>query len=82
MPSSSLLLRGPKGIDLVEAEAPDLVMADFCLSDMNGLDLVAKVREFSDVPLVIIVEQETGMERARVLESRGRLLYHQVIQSC
>ena len=60
---------GSKGIELVEVEAPDLVMADFCLPDMSGLDLVAKVREFSDVPLVILVEQETGMERSRVLEA-------------
>ena len=60
---------GSKGIELVEAEAPDLVMVDFCLPDMSGLDLVAKVREFSDVPLVILVEQETQMERSRVLEA-------------
>ena len=61
---------GSKGIELVEAEAPDLVVADFCLPDMNGLDLVAKVREFSDVPLVITVDQETGgMERSKVLEA-------------
>jgi two-component system KDP operon response regulator KdpE len=60
---------GSNGIDLVEAEAPDLVIADFCLADMSGLDLVGKVREFSDVPLVILVDQETGMERSRVLET-------------
>jgi len=60
---------GSRGIELVEAEVPDLVMADFCLPDMNGLDLVAKVREFSDVSLVILVEQEIGMDRCRALEA-------------
>jgi len=59
---------GSQGIEMLEAEAPDLVMADFCLPDMNGLDLVSKVREFSDVPLVIFAEQEIGAEKARVLE--------------
>jgi DNA-binding response OmpR family regulator len=60
---------GLNGIELVEVEAPDLVMAEFRLPDMSGLDLVVKVREFSDVPLSIIMEQEIGMERGRVLEA-------------
>ena len=60
---------GATGIELVEAEAPDLVMADFCLPDMSGLDLVAKVREFSDVPLVITMDHEIGMDRSKVLEA-------------
>jgi len=60
---------GATGIELVETEAPDLVMADFCLPDMSGLDLVAKVREFSDVPLVITVDHEIGMDRSKVLEA-------------
>ena len=60
---------GSQGIELLEAEAPNLVMVDFCLLEMNGLELVAKVRELSDVPLIIIAQQETGMERARVLEA-------------
>ena len=59
---------GSKGIELVEAEAPDLVMADFSLPDMNGLELVGNVCEFSNVPVIILVGQETEMERARVLE--------------
>ena len=60
---------GATGIELVETEAPDLVMADFCLPDMSGLDLVAKVREFSDVPLVITMDHEIGMDRSKVLEA-------------
>lgn len=60
--------QGSKGIELVEAEAPDLVMADFSLPDMNGLDLVGKVREFSDVPLTILAGG-TEVDRAKVLEA-------------
>jgi two-component system KDP operon response regulator KdpE len=59
---------GSKGIELVETEAPDLVMADFSLPDMKGLDLVSQICEFSDVPLIILMGQETETERARVLE--------------
>ena len=55
-------------MEMVETEAPDLVMADFPLPDMNGVDLTGKIREFSDVPLIILMGEALEMERARVLE--------------
>jgi len=59
---------GTKGVEMVETELPDLVMVDSSLADIDTLDLVAKIREFSDVPLVILSEAETDMDRARGLE--------------
>jgi len=58
-----------KGIELIEAESPDLVMADFPLTDMNGLDLVGEIREFSDVHLIILMGEGTEMDRAKILEA-------------
>ncbi len=58
---------GAKGIELVETEAPDLVIVDFPLPDMNGVDLAGQIRRFSDVPLIITGEA-CEMQRARVLE--------------
>jgi len=60
---------GLKGIDMVETEAPDLVMVDSSLPDIDTLDLISKIREFSDVPLFILSEAETDMDRARGLEA-------------
>jgi len=60
---------GRKGIEMVETESPDLVMVDFSLPDMDTLDLVSKIRQFSDVPLIILTEAETDMDRARGLET-------------
>jgi len=53
---------------MVETEAPDLVLADSSLSDIDTLDLVSKIREFSDVPLIILSESETDLDRAKGLE--------------
>lgn len=39
---------------MVETEAPDLVMADSSLPDIATTDLISKIREFSDVPLIIL----------------------------
>ncbi len=60
---------GRKGIDMVETETPDLVMVDSSLADINTLDLVSEIREFSDVPLIILSQAETDMDRARGLEA-------------
>ncbi len=57
-----------KGIEMVETELPDLVMVDSSLSDMNVLDLISKIRQFSDVPLIILTEGETDLDRAKGLE--------------
>jgi len=60
---------GAKGIEMVETESPDLVMADSSLPDIDTLDLVDQIREFSDVSLVILSEAETDIDRARGLEA-------------
>jgi len=59
---------GRKGIEMVETESPDLVMVDSSLPDIDILDLVTEIREFSDVPLITLYETATDMERAIGLE--------------
>ena len=60
---------GSEGIDMIEQEWPDLVMAACSLTDMDNLDLISKIREFSDVPLIILSETETDIDIARGLEA-------------
>lgn len=60
---------GEKGLEMLETETPDLVMVNSSLSDVEILDLISRIREFSDVPLIILSEAETDMDRARGLEA-------------
>lgn len=60
---------GRKGMDLVETERPDLVLVDSSLPDIGTLDLVGKIREYSDIPLIILSDVVTDMDRARYLEA-------------
>lgn len=60
--------QGQKGIEMVETEEPDLVMVDSSLPGIDTADLVSSIREFSDVPLIVLSEELTEMERARILE--------------
>jgi len=60
---------GLRGLGMVETESPDLVMVDDSLPDIVTLELVSKIRDFSDVPLIILSEGATDIETARGLEA-------------
>jgi DNA-binding response OmpR family regulator len=60
--------QGQKGIEMIETEEPDLVMVDSSLPGIDTADLVSSIREFSDVPLIVLSEELSEMERARILE--------------
>ena len=58
-----------KGLELIEIEAPDLVMADFSVPGMGCVNLVSHIREFSDVPIIVLMAEGTEVDRAEVLEN-------------
>lgn len=60
---------GKRGIEMIETESPDIVMASSSLPDMNTVELVSKIREFSDIPIMMISDAQTDMDRARGLEA-------------
>jgi len=57
-----------QGVEKIETESPDLVMIDTSLPDMKTVDLIRRIREFSDIPMMILYEMEPSMDLARYLE--------------
>ncbi len=45
---------GKRGIDLTESEAPDVIILDLALPDIDGYVVLKKIRLFSMVPVVIL----------------------------
>ena len=45
---------GPVGIDLIKRKHPDVVILDLMMPDMDGWQVCKKVREFSDVPILVL----------------------------
>ena len=60
---------GQKGVEMVETESPDLVMVDCSLPDMESVDVITEIRQFSDVSIVVLCEVETELDIARQLEA-------------
>ncbi|MBN2075359.1 MAG: response regulator transcription factor [Dehalococcoidales bacterium] len=59
---------GIKGVELVEAEDPDVVILDLGLPDTNGFDVLKEIRTFSDIPVMILTVRGEEADVVKGLE--------------
>jgi two-component system KDP operon response regulator KdpE len=59
---------GERGIDLVESEAPDIVILDLGLPDISGFDVLKQVRSFTEVPIIILTVRAEEADIVKGLE--------------
>ena len=59
---------GKRGIELVEKEKPDVVLLDLGLPDIDGFQVLKNIREFSNVPVVILTVRGEETHKIRGLE--------------
>ena len=60
--------RGEEGLELVESERPDLVLLDVGLPDIDGYQVLKAIREFSDVPVLMLTARDETMDKVKGLE--------------
>ena len=56
---------GNGAVDLIAVEAPDLVILDLGLPDVDGVEVARRVRGWSDVPIVVLSAE--GSDERKVL---------------
>ena len=59
---------GRKGIELVETEAPDIVILDLGLPDISGFEVLSQIRLFSHVPIIILTVRSDESDVVKGLE--------------
>lgn len=59
---------GEKGLEVLESEAPDIIILDLGLPDIDGYDVLRQVRRFSDVPIIILTVRGEEMDKVKGLE--------------
>ena len=60
---------GEAALDAVEKERPDIVLLDVGLPDIDGFEVVKRIREFSDVPVVMLTARDDSMDIVKGLEA-------------
>ena len=59
---------GAEGVELVETQSPDVVILDLGLPDKDGIEVLRDIREFSDVPLIILTARSDQISIIKGLE--------------
>lgn len=60
---------GRNGLSLVFSQNPDIIILDLGLPDIDGLDVIKKSREFTDVPIIVVSARDHEREKVAALDS-------------
>jgi two-component system KDP operon response regulator KdpE len=61
--------RGDEALRLAASRAPDAILLDLGLPDMDGHEVLAKLREFTDVPVIILSARDREAEKIAALDA-------------
>jgi DNA-binding response OmpR family regulator len=59
---------GVQALEVIERDAPDLVLLDVMLPRMDGFEVCQRVREFSSVPIIMITARGRSQDKIRGLD--------------
>lgn len=54
---------GQEAVDLAKTQSPDLIVLDVMMPVMDGLTACGKIREFSDVPIILLTAKADDMDK-------------------
>ena len=61
--------RGDEALRLAASRAPDAILLDLGLPDMDGHEVLAKLRELTDVPIIILSARDREGEKIQALDA-------------
>ena len=54
---------GSEAVELAKSKHPDLIILDIMMPEMDGLTACSKIREFSDVPIILLTAKAEDMDK-------------------
>jgi two-component system KDP operon response regulator KdpE len=60
---------GQEGLMQAATRAPDVILLDLGLPDIDGLEVTRRVREWSDVPIIVISAREQEQDKIKALDA-------------
>jgi two-component system KDP operon response regulator KdpE len=62
-------INGQTAIDLTAVEAPDVVVLDLGLPDLDGAEVCARIREWSTVPIIVLSADDADDRKVQALDN-------------
>jgi len=59
---------GPAGLEMIAAESPDVVILDLGLPTMDGREVIRRLREWTDVPILVLSVRDAEDEKVGALD--------------
>jgi DNA-binding response OmpR family regulator len=60
---------GDPALKMFEKETPDLVLLDIMMPDLDGYSVCQRIREFSQVPIIMVTARDQDKEKVEGLDS-------------
>ena len=62
-------ISGEGALNLLELEIPDLVILDIIMPSMDGFEVCHRIREFSQVPIIMVTAKDGEMDKIEGLDA-------------
>ena len=59
---------GTEALSMISSHCPDLIILDLGLPDMDGLDILRKLREWSSLPVVVVSARSYEKDKVQALD--------------
>ncbi len=60
---------GDEGVVVAAGQHPELILLDLGLPDMDGTEVIRRVRAFSDVPIIVLSVRESQTDKVAALDA-------------
>lgn len=59
---------GKTAIDMAVSHTPDLILLDLGLPDIDGMDVLQKIRGWSEIPIIVLSARQNEVEKVAALD--------------
>ena len=60
---------GKQGLEMIRSRCPDLILLDLGLPDMDGVEIIKKIRSWSNMPIIVVSARSEDTDKVEALDA-------------